>query len=798
MGAGLVARLRSLPAQVLGSDARSVGRHALVAVVLALRALDLAQGLVYTVAGAGAYERPWLALLVVLAACAESAWLARRLQRQPGGPAWPAAVDLVFNVAALLLLAAAIPPGRRSASVDWMLPYSVGSALLYAIAFPAGQGLLASAGLGTVYVASVAYGVSAGERSWVPIAAVNFLSYVGFYGVALAAARLVGWGTRRVDVARREAMEQGRELAAACERNRQHLLIHNEALQPLALVATGTGLAPELVRAAATGAMRRLVSLGNGHDAGPDGLAGGLETLVDEFSGQGLRIRAGPLRMAGEPDRQVSRAMLEAAREALTNVRKHAPGATAVLDVRTGPGAWHVVVSDDGPGFDEPARRRGFGLSHSIAGRMQEIGGGVSVRSEPGVGTTVTVSWPAARPAAGRVPSPQRAARWLREFARVESGWPAAWSAERALLSAFFLVRGVHLVQAAFLVLTSSRMYLHPDLVRAVFAAGCVESVAMLLLWWRRGRAEPVLACLDALFGAAGLVTLALALPPGAQQTSTNWMLQYSTGTALALAVALDLLPGLMATLLLGAVYWISVTEAGFGAPGPTAIAEANVLGYLGYFLVARIITALLRWTGRELDSARRQAVERSAEVAVEAERARYHTVIEPLAIRTLALVASDYEHDGEGVKAAARITMRRLRAVIGGRGPECEGTLSSGLAELAEEFQLRGLRLTIVTAEVRAEPAEPVSAAVLACVREALGNAGVHAPGARVTVRAVSHDAGGEATIRDDGPGLDLGAPRRWSGLARMERRMETVGGSAELTSEPGRGVVVRLRWRS
>src|SRR5262245_37750781 len=164
--------------------------------------------------------------------------------------------------------------------------------------------------------------------------------------------------------------------------------------------------------------------------------------------------------------------------------------------------------------------------------------------------------------------------------------------------------------------------------------------------------------------------------------------------------------------------------------------------------------------------------------------------------MRTLTRVAADYDQDRDRVRAEARLTMHRLRAVIEGREPDPDGDLSSGLAGLAAEFELRGLRLTVVTAELRAEPPKAAAAVLLACVREALADACDHAPGARVTIRALSGTGGGEVTVRDDGTARVQAAASRWSRLADMDRRMRAVGGSASVVSESPRGAVVSLRW--
>jgi signal transduction histidine kinase len=82
--------------------------------------------------------------------------------------------------------------------------------------------------------------------------------------------------------------------------------------------------------------------------------------------------------------------------EALRNVERHAGTGAAEVTV-TGDAGWAVVsIADHGRGFDPaaipPARR---GIRESITGRMLAAGGRAAIDSRPGMGTTVTVSWPA-------------------------------------------------------------------------------------------------------------------------------------------------------------------------------------------------------------------------------------------------------------------------------------------------------------------------------------------------------------------------------------------------------------------
>jgi signal transduction histidine kinase len=97
----------------------------------------------------------------------------------------------------------------------------------------------------------------------------------------------------------------------------------------------------------------------------------------------------------------VAGAIVHATREALANVAAHAGTGEAWVTITLGPGTLDVTVRDAGAGFDparvDPAR---LGLRRSITGRVTDWGGRVSVRSAPGQGTLVTMSWPGPVPAA--------------------------------------------------------------------------------------------------------------------------------------------------------------------------------------------------------------------------------------------------------------------------------------------------------------------------------------------------------------------------------------------------------------
>jgi two-component system nitrate/nitrite sensor histidine kinase NarX len=102
------------------------------------------------------------------------------------------------------------------------------------------------------------------------------------------------------------------------------------------------------------------------------------------------------------PDLQVQ--ALHIVQEALSNVRKHAGASQVWLDVWKQP-SWRFVVRDDGGGFVPPpgAAEEGQGTDthvglHIMRERAARIGATIALDSEPGRGTTLTLTLTPNRP----------------------------------------------------------------------------------------------------------------------------------------------------------------------------------------------------------------------------------------------------------------------------------------------------------------------------------------------------------------------------------------------------------------
>jgi len=196
--------------------------------------------------------------------------------------------------------------------------------------------------------------------------------------------------------------------AASRERERLARDIHDSVLQVLAMVqrrgAEAGGPAAELGRLAGQqeAALRALVGSGSGEtadDAAP-GSPGNVDVRAMMLSAQTDRVTVSvpaqpvlvPTAAAGE--------LASAMRAALDNVRLHCgERARAWVLVEDEPDRVTVTIRDDGPGIPdgrlaEAAAAGRLGVSHSISGRLRDLGGSASIRSVPGDGTEVELRLP--------------------------------------------------------------------------------------------------------------------------------------------------------------------------------------------------------------------------------------------------------------------------------------------------------------------------------------------------------------------------------------------------------------------
>lgn len=178
------------------------------------------------------------------------------------------------------------------------------------------------------------------------------------------------------------------------ERRRFAAHLHDSVLQTLALIQRQASDSDAVARLA-----RRQEHALRAWMAGETGLSSAtvagavremLAAIEDE---QGLVVEMTTIGDASLDDR--AEAMVAAAREALRNAARHAPGAPVNLFLNINGHGVELFVRDGGPGFDPdavPAERRG--LRDAVIGRMSLAGGTASVESTPGDGTEIILRLP--------------------------------------------------------------------------------------------------------------------------------------------------------------------------------------------------------------------------------------------------------------------------------------------------------------------------------------------------------------------------------------------------------------------
>lgn len=307
--------------------------------------------------------RSWLAvadIAVVCLVCLTQAWTVRSDPR--GGATW------VLIVIEMVLVTA-----------PWQMawPLLAGATLTVCCCYFYGTTLVDPGG----------WLVNASVEAWT--AAEAALSW-GLYRFVRRAARASDRTVERAEELRRVAA-----VAAARRADEREYLaaLHDTAAATLLMV--GNGVVSQPSPWLSEQARRDLRELNRPEPTGPVDLV----ALLREAAA------TSPLRIDWETPATLSLPAVDAvtlsrgAREALTNVLRHAGTGTATI--RVTPSADRVVVEiiDGGVGFD-PARLSPdrYGVTRSLVERLTRTGGSARVESSPGAGTVVTMTVPLSEP----------------------------------------------------------------------------------------------------------------------------------------------------------------------------------------------------------------------------------------------------------------------------------------------------------------------------------------------------------------------------------------------------------------
>lgn len=326
----------------------------------------------------------WLAVVFyLLPNLLEVAWVFQR----PAGIRTVLAADTAYTLVTSFAVAVFAVRSPELLTLTW--PTIMGTVMVWTLLRGAPAGAVAVVGAVLLRYAMAAVSGTTAPATWI------VLALVAAAATALAIVLLVAGAMR---FAHRLGEQRGR----AAERERHRRDVHDTVLQvmeSLALPAPRDALDPvgsldQVRRIARAHALRLRLSLDGDAPAEPGGLEHRLGALAVEMTAEGLRVDLVVLAKAVDVPESVVNALHDAAREALRNTLKHAKTARAVMCLEEREGVVTVSVRDHGTGFDVGAHHTGFGIEHSIQGRLAEIGGTARIDSAPGQGTRVVLTSP--------------------------------------------------------------------------------------------------------------------------------------------------------------------------------------------------------------------------------------------------------------------------------------------------------------------------------------------------------------------------------------------------------------------
>lgn len=356
------------------------------------------------------FRRPLLVWVVLATAGLWSLWLTPPRNRSHPVAAW---LDLAVAVGLILMAGMAIQQrGLLGDAPFYVTAYSLSAILVWGSRMGVVGGLAAGLIVGAALLFSrplngVAFAeLSKGQVQGLATSLVLFLTGGGTVGLV---ARLLDASARQIRDATETSLAARERAARLAEREAIARRIHDSVLQALTLINKRAReleeqrsiSAPEvgdLARMAAE-QERVLRALVARHDENrPVGMTslreaveeavGGTREIPVEISGLGaVWLPAGQAAEVGA-----------AVRQALENVVQHAEATRVTVHVEADDGWASVSIRDDGRGFryDEQAFRTAgkLGIVSSMKGRIEELGGTMSVDTAPGAGTEVELRVP--------------------------------------------------------------------------------------------------------------------------------------------------------------------------------------------------------------------------------------------------------------------------------------------------------------------------------------------------------------------------------------------------------------------
>ncbi|HEU4423663.1 MAG TPA: ATP-binding protein [Pilimelia sp.] len=334
---------------------------------------------------------------------------------------------------------------------------------------------------------------------------------------------------------------------------------------------------------------------------------------------------------------------------------------------------------------------------------------------------------------------------------------------------------------------------------------GTVVAWNVVMFWQARLRGwfSPWMAWLDLGLACVLVVVVGANTPPGAAHEDLNWSSRTSQAAA-AMAGAVLVPAPLAAVAVAGLLATHAAVTVVRADPAEPLVAELVTClnGILWFAIIIGFLVRYLRRQGARLDetAAQRLSAEtrRAAEHAHHSVRTEHHRLLHNTALATLTGIATGgLDHHSEKVRQRCARDAERIRRVLAEQPENSTNTLTDRLAAVVAEAEDQGLRVRYVFDPLPEDVPADAVAAIGDATHEAFNNVARHSgvAEARLTVAWEDH----RLTVRvvDGGRGFDADPRHYGFGLARsIVGALRDVGGAARVTSEPGDGTVVELRW--
>ncbi len=351
----------------------------------------------------GGLVRPAAAVVLVSVALLVTIWLTTLLARRPDRLLAAPVVGVEVGAALALQLADGfvyraphVFEGEQPLGVAWPIAAVLSAGVAFGPLVGTATGL--TMGVGRAVSSALHVVPAPADELWLGnLTAVQALSLVTTAVMYALAGGVAGYAMRLARQAERRVTEAERSLADARAREDVARRLHDGVLQTLAVVERRAD-DPQLAQLARDQEreLRDYLFGTAGGVVGRGALGEALRHVAGRFEtafGGRVQVLVPDDLPALSPERRD--ALADAVGEALTNAGKHGHAGHVTVYVEPAADGVFCSVRDDGSGFDPSVVVEGIGLSRSIRGRIEEVGGEVEVDSAPGRGTEIRLTLPA-------------------------------------------------------------------------------------------------------------------------------------------------------------------------------------------------------------------------------------------------------------------------------------------------------------------------------------------------------------------------------------------------------------------